>query len=540
MFGSRSFTSQVLSNTLPADKARPMGYLDPDHEVLSDLFEDGFAVLLPLLDLLNYRPRSKVEWQAGLNEVGLQVLEPFDSGQEICNNYGPRDNEACTIVTTFCQMLLISCLFLTVMLGYGFSISQNPFDHYAVGFRVPPGSPLEEARAWRATRSSKANKKSKTDDSYRYYIFNADHPRTKASRCLETSIFSQDLFDSISILSANFRELQSDKFRLTGSVFDTDSTGSMDTRNYRNLLHTLCQLRLECSSRSNLVRPSPSRYKDEHIDISPQKQQYVELYRDSQLLILETAVLLCRYCVLKAQYHHEKNADLISSALAAEKILRTSEAAANLHKLVHKTHSAIEHRTLFDFQDALGLLPTKLASKIRDAAECFRVALKGKAHSSCPQQLARSKGIIEKIRFTVLLAALRKVYSDHSLHLHCHLTSWVKDLQMWYSFSDPFWNGPTEDFLPTLETLMEVADRRVPDEKEPVMTDVWCDPRILCWAWNVQEEEGLFTDIEVLDANGGGTVSQPSKYLLCIPGGPESSGGTKENMEYIYKKHLEK
>jgi hypothetical protein len=97
VFGSRSFTSQVLSNTLPADKARPMGHLDPDHEVLSSLFEDGFAVLLPLLDLLNYRPLSRVEWQAGLNEVALQVLESFQGGQEVCNNYGPRDNEACMI-----------------------------------------------------------------------------------------------------------------------------------------------------------------------------------------------------------------------------------------------------------------------------------------------------------------------------------------------------------------------------------------------------------------------------------------------------------
>ena len=95
MFGSRSFTSQVLSNTLPADKARPMGHMDPDHEELSSLFEDGFAVLLPLLDLLNHRPLSKVEWQAGPNEVGLRLLDSFAGGEEVCNNYGPRDNDAC-------------------------------------------------------------------------------------------------------------------------------------------------------------------------------------------------------------------------------------------------------------------------------------------------------------------------------------------------------------------------------------------------------------------------------------------------------------
>lgn len=110
MFGSRSFTSQVLSNTLPADKARPMGQSDPDHGAMSDLFEEGFAVLLPLLDLLNYRPLSKVEWQAGLNEVGLQVLESFDPGQEVCNNYGPRDNEACTDIINSSWMLLMDSI----------------------------------------------------------------------------------------------------------------------------------------------------------------------------------------------------------------------------------------------------------------------------------------------------------------------------------------------------------------------------------------------------------------------------------------------
>lgn len=72
-----------------------MGQADPNHELLAGLFESEFAVLLPLLDLLNYRPFSMVEWQAGLNQVGLRVLKGLQAGEEVYNNYGPRDNETC-------------------------------------------------------------------------------------------------------------------------------------------------------------------------------------------------------------------------------------------------------------------------------------------------------------------------------------------------------------------------------------------------------------------------------------------------------------
>lgn len=54
-----------------------------------------FSVLLPLVDLLNHRPLSKVEWQAGKDAVGLSVFEDIEPGQEVDNNYGPKNNEQC-------------------------------------------------------------------------------------------------------------------------------------------------------------------------------------------------------------------------------------------------------------------------------------------------------------------------------------------------------------------------------------------------------------------------------------------------------------
>ena len=91
-FASRSFTSDVLNNTLPSDKGSRLGRGDPEHGILSRFFDETFPVLLPLLDLLNYRPGAKVEWQSGTQDVGLRVLDSLEAGQEVCNNYGPKDN----------------------------------------------------------------------------------------------------------------------------------------------------------------------------------------------------------------------------------------------------------------------------------------------------------------------------------------------------------------------------------------------------------------------------------------------------------------
>jgi hypothetical protein len=412
------------------------------------------------------------------------------------------------------------------MLGYGFAIADNPFDHYAVGFRVPPGSPLEEARQWRVVQSSKANKKGKTDDSYRYYVFNAEHPRAKTANCLETSIFSPDLFDSISILSANFRELQSDRFRSTCAVLKINPDGSTDRRCYRNLLHTLSQLRMECSSRSEILRGTALNFNDGSILAMSLKQQYAKTYRDSQLAILETAALLCRYCLLRAQKSPMEDSVLLFSASAAEHIPQTSKVMGNVKKLVHKKHSAAASRTLFSFSAAIELLPENLAGKIRDAAEGLSKALTVKTHTSFSQPLAVYNEMSEKIKFTVLLSALREVRTKRSKMLPHVLHEWMKDLQAWYPFDDPFWNGPTDDFLPTLEALMKVTDRTSRNNDELVMKDLWYDPQMICWGWNVQEEEGLFADTETLLPRGGGgsAVCQPSKYLLCISGGRESNG----------------
>lgn len=74
---SRAFSSKVLSGVIPDE----------------ELSKDNMSVLLPFMDILNHRPLAKVEWSAGKEDVAFLVLEDVPAGQEISNNYGPRNNE---------------------------------------------------------------------------------------------------------------------------------------------------------------------------------------------------------------------------------------------------------------------------------------------------------------------------------------------------------------------------------------------------------------------------------------------------------------
>lgn len=472
IFSSRSFTSDVLNDTLPAEKASRLGRADPDHLLLARFFDDSFPVLLPLLDLLNYRPGARVEWQSGLQDVGLRVLDRLDAGQEVCNNYGPKANES-------------------LLLGYGFTIPNNPFDYYAVGFKVPEGSPLAEAR--RLLNSARP----RDEQTYRYHIVNAQHPQAVASDWLELSLFSLDLFDSISVLSGNSRELEDLGASGKRLSFDSRPEKFGRPRRQRNILQTLFQLHVDCTSRVKpleTVRDAPTTPKQVNIDI----------YRTGQLMILRTAALLCRYCLLKAASTDAK--PVLRDAAAAEGLDETSEPVANLQRLLEK-EAATTCQTLFTASAIIDYLPKPLTITLHHATEAAALAA-----PHYPSPTLSPADILEKIKFTLILSALRAVHTSKSIRLPRRFRAWMRDLQSWYGFDDEYCNAPAEEFAPILPVLIKAGEGVAMDTS---VEGMW-DERCLAWGWNVQQEEGLFAETEAV-AVAEGTGLRPVKYRLCIP-----------------------
>lgn len=62
------------------------------------LAEDRLAdspILLPIVDLLDHRPRTPVTWTTASHrnpEISISYHEALQAGSEVCNNYGPKSN----------------------------------------------------------------------------------------------------------------------------------------------------------------------------------------------------------------------------------------------------------------------------------------------------------------------------------------------------------------------------------------------------------------------------------------------------------------
>lgn len=59
--------------------------------------QKDFSVLVPLLDMTNHQPLAQVEWRTTPDGVGLVVHKTLIPGEEVPNNYGPRNNERCEL-----------------------------------------------------------------------------------------------------------------------------------------------------------------------------------------------------------------------------------------------------------------------------------------------------------------------------------------------------------------------------------------------------------------------------------------------------------
>lgn len=567
IFGSRSFTSEVLTDTEPADQARMEarnGVQKSEHEFLKPLFVERFAVLLPLLDILNHRPVAQVEWQARCSFVGMQVLSAFSSGEELCNNYGPRDNES-------------------LLLSYGFTIPDNPFDHVAIALKPPPpGSPLATARKeWTQDLRSTPE--------YRSYIFDICHPRAEpgTASCLESAVFSYDVLDALSVLKGNDRELQT-MYVMQQTLMSSALANPHKFGDFRNFLAVLSQLYVDCKARTERLRSTYPLSSPHNT-----KQEHAKVYRDRQLSIVETATAVCELILT-----------LACSERAQPKILADLEhhmswpAFDNLKALL-KQHTPITGQNeLLTLQNILEFLPDdklRLFRIVLEETEARLFANRGnpsetssqplaptsptKRKRSPPQprpeaeqskRLARDNGdriiapldanlssqppnftvsrtpedplTFTKVRLSLILAFYLHLFlTGHILPLR--LRSWFEQLTAWYPPDDPNWSyvphdgpwNPGEEpplgLVKVLKARREMMETwrqdgaRHSSTDEPSLIDEmgstrgsenatrnvvdrdrvkhWFTPERICWGWNVMEEEGVVVSKDILQLAGG-------------------------------------
>lgn len=465
IFGSRSFTSTVLHDTPPADKARPsFGRGDPKHQLLTKLFSERFAVLLPLLDILNHKPLALVEWQARVDFVGLQVDEDYASGQEVFNNYGPRDNEG-------------------LLLSYGFVLEDNPFEHVLISINAHPGTPLEIARTWPPDDRS--------NELFNCYIYDPAHPIVKECKYVERALFSYDLLDSISVMISNDREFQAMHAKRQTLMSTSLPDGFQD---FRNLLATLAQIMYDSGSRARRIHSTDPSQARNPIHPMSDKQRNAQIYRQKQVKILQAAEGACAFSILNACMQ-QKTTDLSLSMRSKmpDKVTPVLEELCSKHRCLTRQHE------LFTSSALINLFPSPQANSIRS---CFR-QVEDAILEAVPSHM-RSHEDRVKTQIAIGLSALCHTYRSRT-QLSFRLQSWYEELASSYPPEDPNWNyvpppgpwAPGEEPPPALMNLLGSVSKVTNSLGRDSSTKAWLEPKLVCWAWNVMEEEGIRVPVEI-------------------------------------------
>lgn len=104
LWAATIFTSRAFIST----------HILPDHETV--------PILFPVVDILNHSATAKVEWDFNPHtSFSLKLLEgeAFAPGQELFNNYAPKQNDE-------------------LLLGYGFCLESNPIEQFPLKLAFPP------------------------------------------------------------------------------------------------------------------------------------------------------------------------------------------------------------------------------------------------------------------------------------------------------------------------------------------------------------------------------------------------------------------
>ncbi|KAK8427983.1 hypothetical protein IWX49DRAFT_558308 [Phyllosticta citricarpa] len=260
-------------------------------------------VLMPVVDLLNHKFPTKVNWFFDRGTFQLNSEEPLVQGQEIFNNYGGKGNEE-------------------LLNGYGFCIPNNPCDAVAIRFgRLPPPVVQEIERLLGEWDSSKVHYlRGRSFYGGLYPVSLAHHPKvTETESGIPQAIWT--VFEVIK----RFEDGQSALMR--GRPL------------WRKLVSARCALLQNLSTKYNEIDKYNKYLPPEPLN---DKQRYAKMYRDGQMTILR------------------ENVEQLQDLLLRENFITLEEALQALRA----ERDELEHSWEVLARDAFG---TKIPRKIREA-----------------------------------------------------------------------------------------------------------------------------------------------------------------------------
>jgi hypothetical protein len=220
---------------------------------------ETIPILFPVVDILNHSVTAKVEWDFQPHKsFTLKCLEGerFQPGQELFNNYAPKQNDE-------------------LLLGYGFCLAENPIEQFALklafqpqlqqyaeqlGLLDPENVPFGMSKDFLATDPNKEQ----------HFLRAKNHPFGRYDN-------NVPVFRGVPPYIVHFFFIQTIiTFELDVNTIDVARPEAIITLQVLVLLHQALEQR--CSTLPL------------HIDQEPQndKQKYAKIYRDSQARIIHS------------------------------------------------------------------------------------------------------------------------------------------------------------------------------------------------------------------------------------------------------------
>lgn len=415
------------------------------------------------------------------------------------------------------------------MMNYGFCLPDNSCDYRIVSLRTPPGSLLHQAKSQQLQMYPELAKDS--DD--HYYVFNIFYPLLAPDSPMENSIFSPALFNAVSVLAANDRELET--LEISEQAIRIPNVYG----NSRNILAALSQIIIELfthivklkSSGQDLQQPANL------------KQVYAKTYRDSQIVLSETALVIAAWTLTRARQHGLGDSwnevkDLLNSHMSRLPAGKFPEEITSRIKFrILERQSLLAHNgELFEFSELFGALPAEMQGPCKI---CLRNLL---AHAEQVIPMLKGSSEASPFAFPLFLCfviAFYKVTAPSSTtekpRLPPRLRKWAGFLLEKYppppddvawmleEEDDEYIVNAFDDFLETMRSRNPGFFSSLAEFTGDWQGDSWwLSPNWIRWAWMVMEQESVQVPDDPMkllaaDGFGRGSVVLSTVSYMYIP-----------------------
>ncbi|KAH7396571.1 hypothetical protein DE146DRAFT_41279 [Phaeosphaeria sp. MPI-PUGE-AT-0046c] len=283
------FESLLWAATIFTSRAFISTHILPNHETV--------PVLFPVVDILNHSVSAKVEWDFKPHaSFSLKLLEgdSFEPGQELYNNYAPKQNDE-------------------LLLGYGFCLSNNPIEQFPLKLAFPPML-QDYARATGLFNPENVPFGMSTDfltkdpNNEQHFLRAKGHPFGRYHNCTP-------FFQGIPPYIVHFFFIQTLlSLELNVKDINVQKPGANITLQVLTLLHQAISQR--SSSLALVLADEPQN----------DKQTYAKLYRDGQATIIHSVRLELQRAIDRLRKGAlRKDAALLTSTEAANTLLSPTQ-----------------------------------------------------------------------------------------------------------------------------------------------------------------------------------------------------------------------